>query len=69
MDINNSILKEEQDYTRLLLPNPINDYPYKVKRISRVIKVPQICPICGSRDVLKQSKLKPWIYYGLDMVI
>ena len=59
-----NILKGEQDYTRLLLPNPINDYPYKVKRISSAIKVPQICPICGSRDVLKQSKLKPRIYYG-----
>ena len=63
MEMTNYNLKEEQDYTRLLLPNPINDYPHKIKRISHVIKVPQICPICGSRDVLKKSKLKIRFYY------
>jgi len=37
----NSILKGEQNYTRLLLPDPINNYPYKGKRLSIVIRISQ----------------------------
>ena len=58
-----TVLKKEQDYTRLFLPVPINDYPMKVKRINYIIKIPHICPICGSRSVEKEYKIKPRFYY------
>lgn len=58
-----TILKEEQNYTRLLLPNPINDYPYKVRRLNDIIEIPNICPICASNVVQKEYKIKPRFSY------
>ena len=49
---------KENNYIRLILPHPINDYPYKVKRLNHVIGVPRVCPLCGSREQLKRHKLR-----------
>lgn len=56
-------LKKDQDYTRLLLPNPINNYPNKVKSIDYIINIPLICPICGNRKELKEFKVKSRFSY------